>query len=69
MPLKSGQLFLPSVEIRPVGKAAEELGCDTFYESMGERVIVIDNVGSTTVALQDTPTGTEPLLLEAEGRS
>jgi hypothetical protein len=69
MPLKSGRLFLPSVEIKPVGKAAEELGCDTFYESMGETVIVIDNVGSTTVTLQETPAGTEPLLLEAQGRS
>ena len=69
MPLKSGRLFLPSVEIKPIGKAAEKLGCDTFYESMGETVIVIDNVGSTTVALQDTPAGTEPLLLEAQGRS
>lgn len=69
MPLKSGRLFLPSVEIRPVGKATGELGCDTFYESMGETVIVIDNVETTTVALQDTPAGTEPLLLEAQARS
>jgi hypothetical protein len=69
MPLKPGRLLLPSVEIRPVGKATEELGCDTFYESMGETVVVIDNVGATTVALQDTPAGIEPILLEAQGRS
>lgn len=69
MPLKSGRLFLPSVEIRPVGKLTEELSCDTFYESMGETVIVIEDVGTTTIALQDTPVGTEPLLLEVQGRS
>jgi hypothetical protein len=68
MPLKAGRIFLPSVEVRLVGTGTEELGCDTFYESMGETVVVINDVGSTTVGLQDTPMGTEPVLLGVEGR-
>lgn len=68
MPLKAGRIFLPSVQVRLVGTGTEELGCDTFYESMGETVVVINDVGSTTVAVQDTPMGTEPALLGVEGR-
>lgn len=68
MPLKAGRIFLPSVEVRPAGKGMEELGCDTFYESMGETVVVINDVGSTTIALQDNPMGTEPVLLGLESR-
>lgn len=68
MPLKAGRIFLPSVEVRLVGTGTEDLGCDTYYQSMGETVVVINEVGSTTVALQDTAMGTEPVLVEVGGR-
>jgi len=69
IPLKPGKILLPSVEVRPAGKGMDELSCDTFYESMGETALVIDDVGSTTITLQDTPMGTEPLLLGFKSRA
>ena len=69
VPLKPGKISLPSVEVRPAGKGMDDLTYDTFYESMGETTLVIDDVGSTTIALQDTPMGTEPLLLGFKSRA
>lgn len=83
LPLRAGHLLLPNVEIRHVparrmqaqegteaGAGSEGvLACETDYQSLGDTVLVIPNVRSTTVALGKTgPGGTEAVLVDSETR-
>jgi len=84
LPLKPGYLLLPGVEIRYVsargrpqsqeGAEAEpesekDVTCETDYQSLGETVLVIPNVRSTTVALGKMGHGgTGAVLVDSETR-
>jgi hypothetical protein len=68
MPLRVGRLLLPTVDIRALGKGTETVSCETDLRSLGETVVVIADLGSTTVALTDSSTGGEAILMESERR-
>jgi hypothetical protein len=69
MPLKVGRLLLPTVDIRAVGKGLEEASCETDLRSLGDAVIVIADLGSTTVGLTENSNGGEAILMKSEKRS
>lgn len=49
VPLKTGKLLLPSVEVRPSG--TEELTCETDFKGAGKTVLVLGNLKRTTVLM------------------
>jgi len=68
MPLKSGRLLLPSMEARLVDKTAADWGCETDYRSSANTIIVIGDVGNTTVGLSDGSSGAEAILISSDRR-
>ncbi|QDS76747.1 hypothetical protein FKW77_001464 [Venturia effusa] len=68
MPLKSGRLFLPSMEARLVDRTAANWTCETDYRSSAKTVVVIEDVSTTTVALTDGTGGSEAILISSEPR-
>ena len=68
MPLKSGRILLPTVDVRVIDNGAEELSCETDYRSLGETVVVISDIKSTTVGLSELASGTEIVLLDTVKR-
>jgi len=68
MPLKVGRLLLPTVDTRAIGKGLENISCETDSRSLGDTVIVIGDLGSTTVELSEGPTGTEAVMTGSEKR-
>jgi hypothetical protein len=59
VPLKTGKLLLPSVEVRPSG--TEEFTCETDFKGAGRTVLVLGNLKRTTVSM----TGMEAKLTSA----
>jgi hypothetical protein len=80
LPMRSGNLLLPTVDIRPKAtpspiqqdatpQAAEEiLTCETDYLTHGEAVMVIPDLRSTTVGMNRLGPGAATVLLESEAR-
>jgi hypothetical protein len=68
MPLKSGRLLLPSMEARLVDKTAADWSCETDYRSSAKTVVVIGDVGNTTVGLSDGSGGSEAILISSDRR-
>ena len=54
VPLRTGQLSLPSVEIRLVGKNTEEMSCETEYKGLGRRLTVVGNLQSTSLVMKES---------------
>jgi hypothetical protein len=69
IPLRTGRLLLPEVIVRLTGKAAEELRCETDYRSLGQTVVVVADIRSTTVGLNEAANGTELVLMASERRT
>lgn len=67
VPLRTGRLLLPGVEVLAVGKAGERLTCETDCVSEATVVWVVEGLGSTTVALLEGGMGIEPRLVETKG--
>jgi hypothetical protein len=68
VPLKTGRILLPEVNVRLTGKAAEELRCETDYRSLGKAVMVIADITSTTIGLNEMAGGGEVVLMGSERR-
>ncbi|TLD31774.1 TMEM1 family protein-like protein [Venturia nashicola] len=68
MPLKSGRLLLPSMEVRLVDKTAANWTCETDYRSSAKTVVVIADVGTTTVGLSDGSGSSDAILMSSERR-
>jgi trafficking protein particle complex subunit 10 len=62
LPLKTGKLLLPLVDVRPSGSASEELTSETEFRGLGKTVLVVGNLKRTNVAM----TGSEASLIGAE---
>lgn len=80
VPLRQGRLMLPGLDVRWIppegldGGAADDgrgVASETVYESAGETVLVVPNVGSSTVELRGFGTGgvAESVLLKSEPRA
>jgi hypothetical protein len=54
VPLRTGQLSLPGVEIRLVGKNTEEMSCETEYKGLGRRLTVVGNLQSTSLVMKES---------------
>jgi hypothetical protein len=54
VPLRTGQLSLPSVEIRLVGKHTEDMSCETEYKGLGRKLTVIGNLQSTSLVMKES---------------
>lgn len=77
IPLKAGNMLLPSVDIRArikpkekeEGKGGEEeiLNCETDYLSYGESVIAVPDVRSSTVGIGDMSLGSPRSVVFLEG--
>ena len=80
IPLKTGHMLLPNVDIRanikprddaPSTKASEQttLNCETDYLSYGESVVAIPDVMSSTVGIGDMglPSVKSVVWLESKG--
>jgi hypothetical protein len=61
IPLKTGKLLIPGVEVRPTGKDSEGLISETEFKGVGKTVLVIGNLKTTTVAM----TGSDAILRTA----
>lgn len=75
IPLRSGNVLLPNVEIRAkiAPKAdqrdsGEELNCETDYLSYGESVMVVPDVRSSTVGVGEMGASRSAVWLESVGR-
>jgi hypothetical protein len=66
IPLRTGKLLLPSVDVRAFGKEAEDITCETEFKGLGETVQVIGNIGATTVVMRDGMMGPEAVLISAD---
>lgn len=69
IPLRTGRLLMPTVDVRILGKAAEDLRCETDYRSLAQTVVVVADVKSTTIGLNEVGGGTEVVLMGSEGRT
>jgi hypothetical protein len=54
VPLRTGQLSLPNVEIRLAGKNMEDMSCEIEYEGLGRRITVVGNLQSTSLIMKDS---------------
>ncbi|KAE9984706.1 hypothetical protein EG327_004917 [Venturia inaequalis] len=68
MPLKSGRLLLPSMDVRLIDRTAANWTCETDYRGLAKTVIVIGDVSTTTVGLSDGSGGSEAILMGSERR-
>lgn len=77
LPMRSGNLLLPTVDIRPkvtthpatAGQPAEDaLTSETDYLTHGEAVMVIPDLQSTTVGIHRMGPGSAAVLLESQAR-
>jgi len=62
IPLRTGKLLLPFVDVRVVGKDADYITCETEFKGFGKTVTVVGHLSRTTVSM----TGNEAKLLSAE---
>jgi hypothetical protein len=62
IPLKTGKLLLPFVDVRVVGKDADDVTCETEFKGFGKSITVVGNLKRTTVAMA----GNEARLISAE---
>jgi hypothetical protein len=87
LPLRSGNMLLPAVEIRPrikgdkrmsgapdaprveVTGEEEELNCEVDYLDHGECVLVVPDIGSSTVGVGEMGKGAGVVWLEGVGRA
>jgi hypothetical protein len=51
IPLKTGKLLLPNVDVRPAGKEPDEISCETEFNSMGKSILVVGDLKRTTIAM------------------
>jgi hypothetical protein len=54
VPMRTGQLSLPSVDIRLVGQNIEEMSCETEYKGLGQRLTVVGNLQSTSLIMKES---------------
>lgn len=64
IPLKTGKLLLPFIDVRVVGKDADHISCETEFGGFGQTLTVIGNLKSTTVTMD----GNEARLISAENQ-
>jgi hypothetical protein len=69
MPLKAGRLLLPTISVHMAGKTPEDFSCETDYESLGDTVMVLNDIGSTTIGLGEGGGTTEAVLIHSDRRS
>jgi trafficking protein particle complex subunit 10 len=62
IPLKTGKLLLPGVDVRPCGKDSEALTSETDFKEVGRTILVIGNLKTTTIAM----TGSKAILRSAQ---
>lgn len=68
MPLKSGRLLLPSMEVRLIDRTEPNWTCETDYRSSAKTVVVIGDASTTTVGLSDGSGGSDAILMSSERR-
>lgn len=74
IPLRTGRLLLPSVDVRVLGSSSggtgsgdeDDVTCETDYAGLATAVLVVGNVGRTTVAMKEGLTGPEVELVGAD---
>jgi hypothetical protein len=66
IPLRTGRILLPSVDVRVFGKESEDLTCETEFKGIGSTVLVVGNVKETTMTMKDGMMGPEAVLIGAE---
>jgi hypothetical protein len=64
VPLKTGKLLLPSVDVRVANQDQEEINCETDYLQHSTAIQVVSDISRTTVGLGVD--GQEAILLKAE---
>ncbi|KAF2432160.1 hypothetical protein EJ08DRAFT_136502 [Tothia fuscella] len=68
MPQKAGRLLLPTVDVRVIGTGAEEISCETDLRSLGDTIIVVANLETTTVSLSEGVGGGEAVMIGSNQR-
>jgi trafficking protein particle complex subunit 10 len=74
IPLRTGRLLLPSVDVKALndggsggGGYEDDVACETDYVGFSTAVLVVGNVGRTTVAMKEGLMGPEVELVGADG--